>query len=91
VARTNANTIAEAARNEAKEAADKERHATEADLAKKLAAAEQNIAGIKQRALSEVGAIASDTTAAIVKALINTDAPKADVDAAVASALKSGA
>jgi F-type H+-transporting ATPase subunit b len=90
-ARTNANTIAEAARNEAKEAADKERHATEADLAKKLAAAEQNIAGIKQRALSEVGAIASDTTAAIVKALINTDAPKADVDAAVASALKSGA
>jgi F-type H+-transporting ATPase subunit b len=90
-ARSNANTIAEAARNEAKEAADKERAATEAELAKKLAAAEQNIAGIKQRALSEVGGIASDTTAAIVKALIDADAPKADVDAAVAAAMKSGA
>jgi F-type H+-transporting ATPase subunit b len=90
-ARSNANTIAEAARNEAKEAADKERAATEAELAKKLAAAEQNIAGIKQRALSEVGGIASDTTAAIVKALIDADAPKADVDAAVAAAMKPGA
>jgi F-type H+-transporting ATPase subunit b len=90
-ARANANTIAEAARNEAKEAADKERHASEAELAKKLAAAEQNIAGIKQRALSEVGAIASDTTAAIVKALIDIDAPKGDVDAAVTDAMKTGA
>ncbi|HVY20357.1 MAG TPA: F0F1 ATP synthase subunit B [Bauldia sp.] len=89
-ARSNAGTIAEAARNEAKEAADKERRASEAGLAKKLAAAEQNIAGIKQRALSEVGAIASDTTAAIVKALIDIDAPKGDVDAAVAQSMKTG-
>jgi F-type H+-transporting ATPase subunit b len=90
-ARGNANTIAEAARGAAKEAADKERHGIEANLATKLAAAESNIAGIKQRALSEVGAIAAEATAAIVKALIDADAPKADVDAAVADAMKAGA
>jgi F-type H+-transporting ATPase subunit b len=90
-ARANANTIAEAARNESKAAADKERAGIEADLAKKLAASEANIEGIKQRALSEVGAIASDTAAAIVKALIDADAPKPDVDAAVSAAMKAGA
>ncbi|MEJ0012242.1 MAG: F0F1 ATP synthase subunit B [Bauldia sp.] len=90
-ARANANTIAEGARNESKTAANAERAVIEADLAKKLAAAEANIAGIKQRALSEVGAIAGEATTAIVKALIDADAPKADVDAAVADAMKAGA
>jgi F-type H+-transporting ATPase subunit b len=90
-ARANAGNIAEAARIEAKTAADQERAGIEAEMARKLAASEASIAAIKQRALAEVGGIASDAAAAIVKALIDADAPKADVDAAVADALKAGA
>jgi F-type H+-transporting ATPase subunit b len=90
-ARNNANAIAESARAGAKAAADAERSGIEAGLAKKLAAAEQSIAAIKTRALSEVGAIATEATQAIVKALIDADVPKADVDAAVATAMKTGA
>ena len=90
-ARANAGTIAEKARNEAKAATAAEHAGIEADLAKKLAAAETSIAGIKAKALSEVGAIAGEATTAIVKALIDVDAGKVDVDAAVADALKAGA
>jgi F-type H+-transporting ATPase subunit b len=90
-ARANANAIAETARNESKTAAAAERAVIEADLAKKLAGAEASIASIKSRALSEVGAIASEATGAIVKALIDMDASKGDVDAAVAAIMKARA
>jgi F-type H+-transporting ATPase subunit b len=90
-ARANAGTIAEKSRNEAKAAADAERAGVEADLAKKLAASEASIAAIKSKALAEVGVIAGDATSAIVKALIDVDAGKSDVDAAVANAMKAGA
>ncbi len=86
-ARSNASSIAEGARSEAKAAADAERAATEAELAGKLAAAEARIADIKAKALSEVGAIAGEATTAIVKALIDADVGKSDVDAAVAGAM----
>jgi F-type H+-transporting ATPase subunit b len=87
-ARSNAGAIADSARNEAKAKADAERTSIEADLAKKLADAEQRIAGIKSKALAEVNAIASDTATAIVKALIDSDVVKTDADAAVAEVVR---
>lgn len=86
-ARSNASTIAENARVAVKAAADAERSETETDLAKKLAAAEASIGEIKTRALADVGAIASEATAAIVKALIDADIGKGDAEAAVARAM----
>ena len=86
-ARANAFAIAEAARSQAKAAADAERTATEAELERKLAEAEARIGVIKAKALSEVGAIAAEATTAIVKALIDADVGKSDVDAAVAGAM----
>ncbi len=90
-ARANANAIAEKARNESKVATDAERTATESELNKKIAASEDGIRAIKQRALAEVNSIASDTAAAIVKALTGGDVAKADADSAVTDAMKAGA
>lgn len=87
-ARTNAFAIAETARGQAKAAADAERTATESDLAGKLAAADARIGDIKTRALAEVGSIAADATTAIVKALIDADVGRPDVDAAVAGVMR---
>jgi F-type H+-transporting ATPase subunit b len=86
-ARASGFAIAEAARNDAKAAADTERKGIEADLAAKLAEAETRIAGIKSRALSEVGAIAGEATEAIVKALVDADVARGDIDKAVADTL----
>jgi F-type H+-transporting ATPase subunit b len=86
-ARANANGIAEEARDAAKTAADAKRAGIEADLGRQLAAAEARIADIKAKALSEVGAIAGEATGAIVKALIDTDVSKNDVDAAVTASM----
>jgi F-type H+-transporting ATPase subunit b len=83
-ARSNASVIADGARNEAKAKADAERGTIEADLGRKLNEAEARIAEIKSRALSEVGAIASETAAAIVKTLVDADVGKPEADAAVA-------
>jgi len=90
-ARANANAIAEKARNESKAATDVERTATEAEVNKKIAASEDGIRAIKQRALAEVNSIASDTAAAIVKALTGGDVAKGDADSAVSEAMKAGA
>jgi len=90
-ARANANAIAEKARNESKAATDVERTATEAELNKKIAASEDGIRAIKQRALAEVNSIASDTAAAIVKALTGGDVAKGDADSAVSEAMKARA
>ena len=86
-ARANASAIAESARTAAKAASDAERAGDRGDLAGKLAAAETRIGEIKTRALAEVGAIAGEATEAIVKALIDADVDKGDVDAAVATAM----
>ena len=87
-ARANANSIAEEARNRSKAASDAERAGIEAELATKLAAAEARIADIKTKALSEVGAIAAEATGAIVKALIDADIARNDIDAAVGEAMR---
>jgi F-type H+-transporting ATPase subunit b len=89
-ARASGFAIAEAARNDAKTAADAERKGIEANLAAKLAEAEARIAGIKSEALSGVGAIAGEATEAIVKALVGTDVTRSDVDQAVADSLSGG-
>jgi len=86
-ARAKAFTIAEAARDEARAAADAQRAEVEADLNQKLAAAEARIAEIKQAALADVGAIAGEATQAIVKSLIDADVAADEVGAAVSSAM----
>lgn len=85
-ARTKAASIAEAAREKGKGEADAERAAAEATLEGKLAEAEERIAAIKAKAMSDVGTIAEETTSAIVEQLLGTKADKADVTAAVKTA-----
>jgi F-type H+-transporting ATPase subunit b len=84
-ARSKAGAIAQEARDGAKRDADGERKKVEAQLEQKLADAETRIAGIKDRALKEVGTIAEDTAAAIVEQLVGTKTDKAAVAAAVAN------
>ncbi len=87
-ARAKAGSIADAARDEVRAKADAERATVEAELAKKLAAAETRITGIKESALAEVGAIAEETATLIVKELSGATATKAEIAAAVKNAGK---
>jgi F-type H+-transporting ATPase subunit b len=87
-ARARAYDIAEEANEKARTASAEERAATEADLAGKLAAAEARIAEIKNRALSEVGAIAGDAAEAVVRAVAQADASRPEIEAAVAAAMR---
>jgi F-type H+-transporting ATPase subunit b len=89
-ARSKANGIADAARNDAKAKAAADRTAIEAELAAKLAAAETRIGEIKSKAFAEVGAIAEETATAIVDQLIGGKGTGDDIKAAVAAA-KTGA
>lgn len=89
-ARSKANGIADAARNDAKAKATADRAAIEAELAAKLAAAETRIGEIKSKAFAEVGTIAEETASAIVDQLIGGKATGDDIKAAVAAA-KTGA
>ena len=82
-ARGKAQAIAREAGEAAKAKADAERASLEADLAKKIADAEQSIAGIKSRALSEVATVAEDTAAEIVQQLTGVSVTKADAASAV--------
>lgn len=82
-ARTKASSIGEAAREKAKGEADAERAAAEKLLDGKLSDAEDRIAKIKAKAMNDVGAIAEDTTAAIVDQLLGGKVDKATVAAAV--------
>lgn len=86
-ARGKASTIAGEARSSAKAKADAQRSSVEADLAAKLAAAEARIADIKNRALTEVGTIASEATEAVVESLIDAKTTPDEVKAAVSSVL----
>lgn len=85
-ARAKAGSIAAAAREAAKVKADADRAAIEADLAKKLAAAEARIDTIKSQAFADVGTIAEETATAIVDQLINVKVSDTDAKAAVAAA-----
>jgi F-type H+-transporting ATPase subunit b len=91
-ARSKGSAIASSARDAAKTKADADRAAIEADLAAKLAAAEERIAGITTKAFAEVGSIAEETASALVDQLIGATIKDADVKAAVsAAAAKKGA
>ncbi|MBP2235457.1 F-type H+-transporting ATPase subunit b [Sinorhizobium kostiense] len=82
-AKAKGHSIADTAREAAKNKANADRAAVEADLATKIAAAEARIADIKAKALSDVGAIAEETAAEVVKQLIGGTATKAEIAAAV--------
>jgi F-type H+-transporting ATPase subunit b len=85
-ARGKAHAIAQEARDKAKAEADAKRQKVEADLAGKLAEAESKIDAIKQKALAEVGTIAEETAAALVKEHLGGKLTKAEVSAAIKQA-----
>ncbi|HUH48870.1 MAG TPA: F0F1 ATP synthase subunit B [Mycoplana sp.] len=85
-ARTKGHAIAAEARDAAKAKADAERLKIEESLNGKIAAAETRIAGIKEKALADVGAIAEETAAAVIEQLIGGKTTKAEIAAAVKSA-----
>lgn len=86
-ARSKASGIAEEARSAAKAKADAQRAETERALGEKLVVAETRITEIKNRALSEVGAIASDASEAVVNSLIGAKATPDEVSAAIQAVL----
>ena len=85
-AKANANKIGQQANDAAKAEAEGTRKKLEAELEKKLGAAEASIASIKAKAMKEVGTIAEDTASAIVEALVGGKADKSEIAAAVKSA-----
>lgn len=86
-ARQNAHGIAEETRASIRADIDAKRKVVEDDLGKKVAEAEARILGNKNEALGRVNEIAADTTAALVTQLTG-EANAADVNAAVAEAVK---
>ena len=86
-ARKNAHAIAEETRTSIRADIDAKRKAVEEDLSKKVAEAEGRIGKNKLEALGRVSEIAADTTAALVSQLTG-EANPADVQAAVAQAVK---
>jgi len=86
-ARSRANSIAEGARDEARQAAAAKRADVEARLAEKLEAAEQRIGDIKSKALADVGEIAIETTDALIASLIDVDLGEREVAEAVSSVM----
>jgi F-type H+-transporting ATPase subunit b len=86
-ARRNAGAIAADTRDKVAKELDGKRHAIEADLTAKLADAEARIADIKSKALAEVDGIATDTTEAIVGALVGSSS-RDEAAAAVGAARK---
>lgn len=86
-ARKNAHGIAEETRASIKADLDGKRKVVEDDLSKKIAEAEGRIAANKNDALGRVNEIAAETAAALVTQLTG-EANAADVNAAVAEAVK---
>lgn len=84
-ARARAQVIAAETRDKQAAEAETSRKALEEQLNAKLAEAEKTIASTKQKAMTEVRGIATDTAKSIVERLIG----KAPADAAVASAVDS--
>jgi F-type H+-transporting ATPase subunit b len=86
-ARARANSIAETARDEARQAADAKRAEIESQLAGKLEAAEKRIGEIKAKALADVGDIAKEATEAVVGALVEVEVAESEVADAVSAAM----
>lgn len=86
-ARAKAHSIAHDTREKLKADNDARREKAEAELADKLAAAETQIAGVKEEAMSQVGDIAGDTATALVEALMGKAPTKTDLTKALKSAM----
>jgi F-type H+-transporting ATPase subunit b len=86
-ARARANTIAERARDSARQAAAAKRSAIETSLAEKLEAAEKRIGEIKAKALADVGEIAVEATGALITSLVDVEVGKREVADAVSSVM----
>jgi F-type H+-transporting ATPase subunit b len=87
-ARSNAQALANATREEQAAATEKKRKALERQLDAKLADAEKTIATTKTAAMANVRGIATEAAAAIVKRLTGSDPSGQAVTAAVGEALK---
>ena len=87
-ARGRAQGIANETREREAAAAEETNKHLEAELHQRLAAAEQSIAGKRESAMANVGAIATDTAAAIVERLIGKAPPAHEVAAAVQQSTK---
>lgn len=86
-ARGRAGSIAEAARDGARQASDAKRAAVEEKLGEKIQAAEKRIGEIKSKALADVGEIAVDATEALVSSLVDVEIGAGEVADAVSSAI----
>ncbi|GGB52030.1 ATP synthase subunit b 2 [Roseibium aquae] len=86
-ARAKAHGIAHETREKLKAEQNARRDKAEAELAEKLAAAEQHIAGVKSDAMAKIEDIAGDTTSALVEALVGKAPTKTDLTKAMKSAL----
>ena len=82
-ARSTAGDIGQKARDKAKAEADAQRQKVEAELGAKLDEAETRIATIREKAMAEIGTIATDTTGGIVEQLIGAKVTKADLARAI--------
>lgn len=87
-ARAKAHAIAQETRDALAAETDKQRHETEAALARKIAQAEESIAATKTSALANVRLVAVDVASAIVNRLLGEDADKAAAERAVDAAMK---
>jgi F-type H+-transporting ATPase subunit b len=87
-ARTRAQSIANAMREQQAAEAEGINRRLESQLHDKLAAAEQSIGATRTAAMANVGSIAADTASAIVERLVGQSPPAADVATAVGEALK---
>lgn len=87
-ARSRAQALANATRDEQQALADQKRKQLEAQLDAKLAEAETTIAATKSAAMANVRAIATDAAALIVKRLTGSEPSPQAVEAAVGEALK---
>jgi F-type H+-transporting ATPase subunit b len=84
-AKNKAQSMGQAAHAEVQARLDSRRHALEAELNSKIAAAEEQIAKTKSAAMSNVDAIATETAQAVLQHLTGKPADKAAVSAAVAA------
>lgn len=85
-ARSTAGDIGQKARDKAKAEAEAERRKIEAELGARLDEAERRIAAIRQKAMAEVGTIASETTGAVVERLVGVKVTDADLSRAIETA-----
>ncbi|MAS06166.1 MAG: ATP F0F1 synthase subunit B' [Ahrensia sp.] len=82
-AKASANEIGNKARDGAKAAAEAERQKIEKKLGEQLAEAEKRIADIRDKAMADLGEIATETTQAVVSQLIGGSVTKAEVTKAL--------